>query len=117
MDDVVAPLLEEFAPTWLLISAGFDAHRDDPITGLGLAAADYAALTARLTALAPPGRVVTFLEGGYSLTGLRDSVATTVPVLAGGSAAVPAGEEATAGGPGERVVGAVGELWRRRRAG
>ena len=93
MDEVVAPLLEEFAPTWLLISAGYDAHRDDPITGLGLSAADYAALTRRLVGLVPPGRVITFLEGGYSLTGLRDSVAASIPVLAGGSATVPAGEE------------------------
>ena len=117
MDEVVAPLLTEFAPTWLLISAGFDAHRDDPITGLGLSAADYAALTERLVALAPAGRVVTFLEGGYSLTGLRDSVAASIPVLAGGTGPVPEGEGATNGGPGDRVVTAVGELWRQRRTG
>jgi acetoin utilization deacetylase AcuC-like enzyme len=117
MDEVVAPILEEFAPTWLLVSAGFDAHRDDPITGLGLSAADYGALMARLVALAPRGRVVAFLEGGYSLTGLRDSVAATVPVLAGGRGAVPEGERATSGGPGTHVVEAVGELWREHRAG
>jgi acetoin utilization deacetylase AcuC-like enzyme len=117
MDEVVAPLLEEFAPTWLLISAGYDAHRDDPITGLGLSAADYAALSGRLVGMVPPGRVITFLEGGYSLTGLRDSIAASIPVLAGGSATVPAGEEPTSGGPGDRVVTGVGELWRRRRAG
>jgi acetoin utilization deacetylase AcuC-like enzyme len=117
MDEVVAPILEEFAPGWLLISAGFDAHRDDPITGLGLSAADYADLMARLVALAPRGRVVTFLEGGYSLTGLRDSVAASIPVLAGGVGPVPESERATNGGPGARVVEAVGELWRERRAG
>ena len=117
MDEVVAPLLADFAPTWLLISAGFDAHRDDPITGLGLSAADYAALTSRLVDLVPRGRVVTFLEGGYSLQGLRDSVAACIPVLAGGSATVPEGEEATSGGPGDRVVTAVGELWTQRRTG
>jgi acetoin utilization deacetylase AcuC-like enzyme len=110
-------LLQGFAPTWLLISAGYDAHRDDPITGLGLAAADYAALTERLVALAPRGRVITFLEGGYSLAGLRDSVAASVPVLAGGTATVPDGEGATSGGPGDRVVTAVAELWRQRRDG
>ena len=117
MDEVVAPVLADFAPTWLLISAGYDAHRDDPITGLGLSAADYAAITARLVALVPSGRVVTFLEGGYSLSGLRDSVAASIPVLAGGTATVPAGEDATGGGPGDRVVTAVSELWRQRRAG
>ncbi len=117
MDEIVAPLLEDFAPTWLLISAGFDAHRDDPITGLGLSAADYAALTARLVGTVPRGRVVTFLEGGYSLAGLRDSIAACIPVLAGGDATVPEGEEATSGGPGDRVVTAVGELWQHRRTG
>ena len=68
-------------------------------------------------ALAPRGRVVTFLEGGYSLAALRDSVAACVPVLAGGAPVVPAGEDPTRGGPGDRVVDAVSELWRRRRAG
>ena len=46
-DEVIAPVVERFAPTWLLISAGFDAHRDDPLTELGLTAGDYPLLTAR----------------------------------------------------------------------
>ena len=46
-DELVAPLAEEFAPEWLLISAGFDAHRADPLTDLGLTAGDFADLTAR----------------------------------------------------------------------
>ena len=46
-DEVIAPVVDRFAPTWLLISAGFDAHRDDPLTELGLSAGDFAALTAR----------------------------------------------------------------------
>ncbi|MEP6625496.1 MAG: histone deacetylase [Acidimicrobiia bacterium] len=111
MDAVVEPLLERFRPTWLLISAGFDAHRDDPLTGLGLTAGDYAALVRRLVSAVPPGRTVTFLEGGYSLEALRDSVATTVPILAGGDAEAPPGEQPTAGGPGEHVVRAVTEFW------
>ena len=41
-DDVVGPVVERFAPTWLLVSAGFDAHRRDPITDLGLSAGDFA---------------------------------------------------------------------------
>jgi acetoin utilization deacetylase AcuC-like enzyme len=113
-DRVVAPLLDSFAPDWLVISAGFDAHRDDPITGLGLSATDYAALVGRLLDQAPVGRVVTFLEGGYSPTGLRDSVASSVPVLAGGAALSRPGEGATSGGPGGAVVDAVAELWRDR---
>lgn len=114
-DAVVDPLLAAFGPDWLLISAGFDAHRDDPITGLGLSAGDYAALAGRLCVAVPAGRTVTFLEGGYSLSGLRDSVAASIPVLAGGSPATPAGEEPTSGGPGDRMVAIIEDLWRDRR--
>src|SRR4051812_5820704 len=45
IDDVLAPLVEAFAPTWLLVSAGFDAHRRDPITSLGLTAGDFSLIT------------------------------------------------------------------------
>ena len=51
VDEVVAPLAESWKPTWLLLSAGFDAHRADPLTGLGLSAGDYADLTLRLLEL------------------------------------------------------------------
>ena len=54
-DEVVAPVVERFAPTWLLISAGFDAHRDDPLTELGLTAGDFPLLTARALAARPAG--------------------------------------------------------------
>jgi acetoin utilization deacetylase AcuC-like enzyme len=110
-DRIVSPLLEAFAPDWLVISAGFDAHRDDPITGLALSAGDYGDLVGRLVDQVPAGRVITFLEGGYSPTGLRDSVAAAVPVLAGGDAPDLADESATTGGPGSAVVDAVAELW------
>jgi acetoin utilization deacetylase AcuC-like enzyme len=113
LDAVVEPRVEAFGPTWLLISAGFDAHRDDPLTGMGLSAGDYAAITARLVEMVPPGRTITFLEGGYSLSGLRDSVAAVLPVLAGGTAALAAGESPTGGGPGAHVVETVTEFWRR----
>ena len=111
LDAVVEPVLERFRPTWLLISAGYDAHRDDPLTGLALTAGDYAALVRRLVHLVPVGRTIAFLEGGYSLSGLRDSVATTIPVLAGLDPTVPEGERATAGGPGDHVLTAVSEFW------
>src|SRR5262249_41743478 len=58
LDDVIAPTAEQFAPTWVLISAGFDAHRADPLADLRWTAGDYAALTARVMELAPaPGRI------------------------------------------------------------
>ena len=85
VDEVVAPLVERFAPTWLLLSAGFDAHRADPLTNLGLTSGDYADLTARLAALVPPGRVVAFLEGGYDLDALERCTTATLSALAGGT--------------------------------
>ncbi len=69
LDEVVEPFVERFAPDWLLVSAGFDAHRDDPITGLGLSAGDFADVTARVAGMAPRGRLIAFLEGGYDLAG------------------------------------------------
>ena len=104
VDEVVAPLAARFGPTWVLVSAGFDAHRADPITGLGLSAGDYADLTARIVALAPPGRRLAFLEGGYDLDALAASAAACVGALAG-ERLVP--EAPTNGGPGRDVVAAV----------
>jgi acetoin utilization deacetylase AcuC-like enzyme len=107
IDSVVAPLAEAFAPTWVLVSAGYDAHRADPLTGLGLAAGDYADLTARVMALAAPRRLVVFLEGGYDIAALRDSTAATVSTLIGAPERI---EPATSGGPGRTVVHAVRDL-------
>jgi acetoin utilization deacetylase AcuC-like enzyme len=68
----------------VLISAGFDAHRLDPLAQLQLEADDYAWLTTELVALANKhahGRVVSMLEGGYNLTALRDSSVAHVRAL------------------------------------
>ena len=73
IDEVVRPLAERWGPTWLLLSAGFDAHRRDPLTGLGLTAGDFADLTRELQAFVPTGRCVVFLEGGYDLEALAAS--------------------------------------------
>ena len=114
LDEVVAPQVERFAPTWVLISAGFDAHRADPLTGLGLSAGDYAAISERVAEWAEPGRLISFLEGGYDLEALRDSVAASLPTLIGAPSAAIEGEKDTSGGPGTTVVEAVADLWRRR---
>jgi acetoin utilization deacetylase AcuC-like enzyme len=69
------PALERFAPDLVLVSAGFDAHRLDPLADLQLGGADYAWLGARIAALAAGparGRVVSLLEGGYSLAALAE---------------------------------------------
>ncbi len=117
LDEVIAPQVERFAPTWVLISAGFDAHRADPLTGLGLAAGDYATINERVSEWARPGRMISFLEGGYDLGALRDSVAASLPTLIGAPATAIAGEQDTSGGPGATVVDAVADLWHRRIAG
>jgi acetoin utilization deacetylase AcuC-like enzyme len=102
--DVVAPIAESWGATWLLVSAGFDAHRRDPLTGLGLTAGDFADLTADLVQLVPEGRRLLFLEGGYDLQALADSAGSTLGRLVG-EAHRP--EEPTSGGPGMSVVDAV----------
>jgi acetoin utilization deacetylase AcuC-like enzyme len=107
LDDVVAPAVERFAPDWLLVSAGYDAHRADPLTGLGLTSGDFAALTHRVLAFSPPGRRIFFLEGGYDLAALADSTAATVSVLAGDR---QSHEPPSAGGPGGDVVRAAVRL-------
>lgn len=117
LDEVVAPRVEQFAPTWVLISAGFDAHRSDPLTGLGLSAGDYATISERVAEWAQPGRLISFLEGGYDLGALRDSVAASLPTLIGAPSVAIAGEQDTSGGPGTTVVEAVADLWQRRTTG
>jgi acetoin utilization deacetylase AcuC-like enzyme len=69
----VLPRVDAFAPELILISAGFDGHRDDPLAGLRLDADDFAWLTAQLVVLADRhagGRIVSALEGGYDLAAL-----------------------------------------------
>lgn len=84
------PAIDAFAPQLLLVSAGFDAHRRDPLAQLELEAGDYAWLTTQLAAIAERhagGRMVSLLEGGYDLEALREcSVAHVQALLAGGDA-------------------------------
>jgi acetoin utilization deacetylase AcuC-like enzyme len=112
IDDVIAPRVAAFAPTWLILSAGFDGHRDDPITELGLTAGDYVAITQRAISWVPPGRRLVMLEGGYDLDALASCAAGVVGVLADRAAPSVAGEQATSGGPGRRDVDRVADLWR-----
>ena len=80
------PALEEFRPELLLISAGFDAHRDDDMSMLGLADADYDWITAKLMAVAERHagkRIVSVLEGGYELNSLARSVLAHLKRLSG----------------------------------
>ena len=117
-DRVIAPAAQSFAPTWVLVSAGFDGHRDDPLTQLGLLAGDYVRLTQRLMDLSSPGRRIFFLEGGYDLEALERSVAATVATLGQqpylGEPISGAGDDSLHGteGASGRVVRYVAELHR-----
>ncbi len=83
-EDSVLPQLDRFAPELVLVSAGFDAHRDDPLAQLDLVEADFAWVTGALCDIAArhcDGRLVSCLEGGYDLPALGASVAAHVRVL------------------------------------
>jgi acetoin utilization deacetylase AcuC-like enzyme len=108
LDRIVAPRIESFAPTWLIVSAGFDAHRRDPLTDLGLTSGDYALITRRLLDMAPTARRLMVLEGGYDLQALEDSSAAAMAALVGVDHQP---ERPSAGGPGHRVLDAVVEQW------
>lgn len=78
------PALRQFSPELLIISAGFDAHHLDPLGGLSFTDEDYHWITRELMALADEtanGRVVSVLEGGYSLEGLASGTAAHVRAL------------------------------------
>lgn len=80
----ILPALAAWQPELILVSAGFDAHADDPLAGLNWQAEDYEWLTGRICDLAAGsagGRVVSTLEGGYDLDALAASVAAHVGVL------------------------------------
>ena len=64
-DDLVEPAVREFAPELLLVSAGFDAHAEDPMAWMEVSDAGFRDLAARCAALAP--RLAAVLEGGYNL--------------------------------------------------
>ena len=79
------PALDEFKPQAIFISAGFDAHYEDDMGSFGLLEADYAWVTQQIKAVArrhANGRIVSILEGGYSLSALGRSVAAHIKVLA-----------------------------------
>jgi acetoin utilization deacetylase AcuC-like enzyme len=84
METAILPRLEAFAPDLMIISAGFDAHRRDPLGNLNFVEADFAWATRELMGVArrrAHDRVVSVLEGGYDLEGLSRSVAAHVTAL------------------------------------
>jgi acetoin utilization deacetylase AcuC-like enzyme len=87
--DIILPALDNFAPDLLLISAGFDAHRLDPLAQLNWEDSDYSWLTGKLMDVAERrcgNRIVSLLEGGYDLKGLAGGVRHHVAMLLNGVA-------------------------------
>jgi acetoin utilization deacetylase AcuC-like enzyme len=105
VEHVVLPAAREFDPDLVLVSAGFDAHRDDPVGGCSLETPSYAELARQIVTLGKPVGYV--LEGGYDLEALAGSVAASLEVLAGGGepGSHPRGELV------ERAAAVVGERW------
>jgi acetoin utilization deacetylase AcuC-like enzyme len=112
MDEIVAEAAEEFEPTWVLVSCGFDAHRNDPLAGLCWSAGDFAALTRSvLDLVSGPGHLTLFLEGGYDLHAVTSSTVAVLSTLTGETVET---ERPTSGGPGRDAVLGLRQ-WRQRR--
>lgn len=90
IDRIVRPMAESFRPQMMLVSAGFDAHWNDPITSLGLTTAGYFNISRKLVELAREhcgGKIVFVLEGGYDPTNVANGAAAVFAALAGSGAA------------------------------
>jgi acetoin utilization deacetylase AcuC-like enzyme len=82
--DVFLPIAQAYRPDLVLVSAGFDPHRADPIGGMNVTERGFAAMASAMTQLATEvcgGRLVLLLEGGYDLDGLSQSVHACIEVL------------------------------------
>ena len=80
--EMLTPRLKRYAPDWLLVSCGFDAHHLDPLAGLRLAASDYHFMASQLREVVPPNRTMIFLEGGYHLDAIARSTRAVLLGLA-----------------------------------
>jgi acetoin utilization deacetylase AcuC-like enzyme len=113
---LVVPLLDRFDADLILVSAGFDAHRRDPIAHMRLDAPSYAAMTAALvehTERSGHGRIALLLEGGYDLTALRESVAASARALLGEPMTASEDEPSTSGRAAvERTRRALAPYWK-----
>jgi len=99
--DAWLPALQDFAPQAIYISAGFDAHREDPLAGLNFVESDYAWVTREMMKVADrhsQGRLVSTLEGGYALSALGRSAAEHIRELLAHHAADKSSED-----PGSKI--------------
>lgn len=80
-EDIIFPQLKAFDPDLIIISAGFDAHKDDPLGGLNLTEQDFEWITKELIKISQDhcdGKIISVLEGGYNLNALQNSVAAHI---------------------------------------
>ncbi|MEK6777483.1 MAG: histone deacetylase [bacterium] len=85
-ENLLAPAADQFKPDLILISAGFDAHKDDPLAGMQVTEKGFSGMTeclARLAGKHAHGRIVSVLEGGYNLSALKKSVRAHLCALIG----------------------------------
>ncbi len=114
--EVLEPIADLYRPQLVLVSAGFDTHFDDPLGGMKMTPDGYAALAGLVQQIAnrhAEGRLLLTLEGGYSMSGLRDSVRAVIEQLAGTRRAE--GETAEITGHGrstERIIETVAQVQR-----
>jgi acetoin utilization deacetylase AcuC-like enzyme len=79
----VSPILSQFEPDWVLVSAGYDGHAQDPLADASLVEADYQMMGAAVRAAAPDRRLILFLEGGYNLRAMERSITATLAGIGG----------------------------------
>jgi acetoin utilization deacetylase AcuC-like enzyme len=115
---VLVPVARAFAPDVMLVSAGFDAHRDDPLAAMEVTQQGFAAMTSIVRALADElcgGRLVFVLEGGYAASGLREGVDAVLRAsLAEAPPELPAAVDAGPGTVLARAIEAVVGIHRKR---
>jgi acetoin utilization deacetylase AcuC-like enzyme len=107
---LLVPAARVFAPEMIVVSAGFDAHRDDPLAAMQVTRAGYHAMVSIVRALAEElcrGRLLFVLEGGYAASGLREGVSAMLDALLASQTVLPAAIEMPTGSTLARVVDRV----------
>jgi acetoin utilization deacetylase AcuC-like enzyme len=111
--ELVLPVVAQFEPDWVLLSAGYDAHTDDELADFNLVTGDYGWMASSLAQIHPSDRTVAVLEGGYDLKALRDSSRATVLGLGGEGAIQATGLESPPNAVGalDEAAAAIGRHW------
>jgi acetoin utilization deacetylase AcuC-like enzyme len=110
---VLAPAARAFRPDYWIVSCGFDAHADDPLAGMRVTQAGYAAMTAIVRSLADEisgGRMLFVLEGGYALRGLREGMEAVLAGLVAEPAQLPSALDLVPGSALERLVARTAQV-------